>query len=111
MLYLVNGFSTGMMGKRSGLWGNKVRFEFETLNPYDAGEMLKTTPFVSCFGHADTAWHLSRYLHVDIPVSRESIVPEAEDLLLVASAKHTRAYHKGFLRCPKWKFYLVRRVE
>lgn len=111
MLYLVNGFSTGMLGPRSGVWGNRERLEFTTLDPFSAGALLRENAFVSCFGHADTARHLSRYLKVRIPVSRESISPGPEDLILVASAKHTRIYRRREIGCPKWRFYLVRRAK
>lgn len=111
MLYLVNGFSTGMLGEGSERWGNRAVVCFETLRPGEAGRLLRENRFVSRFGHPETARHLGRYLRVWIPVSREPICPGPEDLILVASAKHTRAYREGFLGCPRWRFYLVRRVK
>lgn len=111
MLYLVNGFSTGMLGKKSCIWGTKICMEFETLRPRDAGKLLKENDFISCFGHVDTAWHLSRYLQVNIPVNRNSIVPGPDDLILVASVRRRRDYRSEKLRCPKWSFYLVRQIK
>ena len=108
MLFLVNGFSTGMLGPGSERWGHRAELEFRTLRPCEAGELLRQNRFVSRFGHSETAWHLSRYLHVRIPVSREPICPGPGDEVLVASAKHTRAYREGYIGCPRWVFFLVR---
>ena len=68
MLYLCNGFSVGMLGRGSDRWGHQARLSFRTIRPRDAGNLLRENEFISCFGHEDTAWHLSRYLKVDIPV-------------------------------------------
>ena len=111
MLYLCNGFSTGMMGKGADAWGSVNRFEFRTLRPREAGDLLRGNEFVSCFGHPDTAYHLGRYLRVEIPVSRESISLEPDDMLLVASAKHTRAFRERYIGCPRWQFYLIKRMD
>ena len=108
MLYLVNGFSTGMLGYQAGRWGAVTQVEFTTLQPWIAGKILRENEFVSCFGHADTAWHLSRYLKVDVPVSRQSISVKRDDMVLVASARMKREYHAHEIGCPKWSFYLVR---
>lgn len=108
MLYLANGFSTGMLGYQAGRWGSVTKVEFTTLEPWVAGRLLRENEFVSCFGHADTAWHLSRYLKVEIPVSRQSISVTPADVVLVASARKKREYHAGEIGCPRWMFYLVR---
>lgn len=109
MLYLSNAFAVGMFGHGRNIWGTKRRFESETLRPRDAGELLRTNSFVSCYGHADTAWHLSRYLKVGIPVSREPISPEPGDRILVASANRGRDQERS--GCPRWSFFLISFVE
>ena len=110
MLYLCNGFSVGMLGADAHEWGAATRLEFRVLSPRQAGKLLRSNKFVSCFGHSDTARHLGRYLHVWIPVSRDMIDLKPDDRVLVASAKHTRSYEDGFREYPSWKFYLIRRV-
>lgn len=111
MLYLCNGFSVGMLGRGAERWGSVARLEFRTLRPREAGDLLRENEFVSRFGHADTARHLGRYLKLWIPVSRDSISPGPGDMILVASAKHTRSFHEKYIGCPHWHFVLIRRIE
>lgn len=111
MLYLCNGFSVGMLGRGSDRWGHLAHLSFQTIRPREAGNLLREHEFISCFGHEDTAWHLSRYLKVEIPVSRDAISPGPDDMILVASAKHTRAFRERWIGCPRWQFFLIRRID
>lgn len=108
MLYLSNSFSVTMLQSYpdyNASWNVRIR----RISAYAAGNLLKYNPFISCYGHAETAAHLSRYLHIRVEPRRDPIELRPEDILIIAHVHKGRAYREGFRKCPKWTFYEVTR--
>lgn len=109
MIYLCNAYSLHML--RYMPCGTSCRTEITHLSAFEAGELLRTHPFESFFGHRWTAHHLAKYLQVEIPVSRGTIKLEEGDILLVASAgKSGREPGYPKRKVPKWRFFTVQLV-
>ena len=103
MIYLANAFSVGMLP--TGF--EPVHVTVERIGAYTAGEILRENPFVSVFGHRWTAWPLSRYLHINVEPSRDSIRLTPEDVLIVAKPVMDREYRMA-PGAPRWRFYRVK---
>ena len=105
MIYLCNTFSLHMLRKMGCSHSQQV--EVTRISAADAGSMLRNNAFRSFYGHQRSAYHLGRYLHVTIPVSRGTITLMENDLLLVAAIQSKRSWEQGWKGCPSWKFYTV----
>ena len=109
MIYLCNAFSVNML---PWLWvteGRTVRIE--RISAKEAGEILHEQHWISAFGHQHSAWHLSRYLRVNIPVARTSFKLEPEDVLIVAGIESRVKWERKERSCPEWKFYRITVAE
>lgn len=106
MIYLCNVFSVGMLGHLE-TFGHR-HADIERISAKEAGRILRENPFVSAFGHGWTAWHLSRYLHVDVPESRQEIQLGPDDLLIVASVVNKSRLLWRVEGAPRWVFYAVK---
>ena len=110
MIYVCNAFSFHMLKYMP--CGEGCRTEVRHISALEAGDLLRDQEFISFFGHDWTAHHLSRYLHVEIPVNRGKIQMDKGDLLLVASSgKCSRDVLTGMKRLPKWHFFTVKLAE
>lgn len=107
MIYLCNTFSLHMLERMKCEESTQV--EITRISAVEAGNLLKKNAFRSFFGHSRSAYHLSRYLRVTIPVSRGMITLRERDTLLVAAMNSKRAWEAGYKGCPGWRFYLVKR--
>ena len=106
MIYLGNAFSISML--RYPRIGVPHDIRIERISAMEAGKTLRNNHFFSVYGHRDTACHLAKYLHVYIPVRRESIELKAGDVLIVAKANVRREdYQVNRKLGPKWSFYRV----
>ena len=109
MIYLCNTHTPQMLE-----WMNCGEYQdlrFVRISARDAGCILRHNAFRSFFGHSRSAYHLSRYLRVTIPVSRGTITLREHDLLLVAAIQSKRAWEAGYKSCPGWRFYLISIVK
>ena len=84
--------------------------EITRISGWQAGDILRSGPFVSVYGHADSAKLLARYFRMRINVSRERINLTPEDQLIVASVQRSRNREIGYDRQHPaiFRFYLVR---
>ena len=105
MIYLANAFSVSML--RYPTIGELHPVTIERISAFDAGRILRENEFHSVYGHRSSANHLARYLHVYIPVQRDSIRLTEEDALIVARAAMNRDYRSGKRKAPKWSFYRI----
>lgn len=105
MIYLCNTFSLHML--ETMRCGKHTTVDVERISAIEAGNLLRHNAFRSFFGHGRSAYHLGRYLHVTIPVSRGTIALRESDLLLVAAIQSKRSWEQGWKGCPGWRFYLV----
>ena len=105
MIYLANAFSISML--RYPLIGELHPLTIERISAFDAGRILRENDFHSVYGHASSAWHLSRYLHVRVPVQRDPILLTEQDMLIIARAAMSREYRTGLRKAPKWSFYRI----
>ena len=105
MIYLANAFSITML--RYPLIGELHPVTIERIAAFEAGRILRENDFRSVYGHGSTAWHLARYLHVNVPVRREAIMLTEQDTMIVARACTDRKYRSGIRKAPKWSFYRV----
>ena len=109
MIYLCNAFSVNMLPY---LWVTESRtVRIERISAKEAGDILQSERFISAFGHEYSAWHLSRYLHVQIPISRDSFKLTADDVLIVAGIESRTKWERGVRKCPEWRFYRVTLTE
>lgn len=106
MVYLSNTFSVSMTAPMKV--GGHVVPDIERISAKEAGRILREADFVSAFGHVWSAWHLSRYLKADIPVSRNEIRLTPEDVLIVAHISNVNRWTKRVDGLPKWEFYRVK---
>lgn len=109
MIYLCNTFSLHMLQRMN--CGQSTNVEMTRISAQDAGRLLRNNAFRSFFGHKDSAYHLGRYLHVTIPISRGMIKLRENDMLLVAAMNSKRAWEQGLKGCPGWRFYMVTITE
>ena len=105
MIYLCNTFSLHMLQRMN--CGETTNVEMTRISAQDAGRLLRSNAFRSFYGHKNSAYHLSRYLHLTIPISRGMITLRESDMLLVAAVNSKRAWEHGLKGCPGWRFYLV----
>lgn len=109
MIYLCNTFSLHMLEYMP--CGKLQHMEVQRISAQDAGNLLRKNAFRSFFGHRHSAWHLGRYLHVTIPVSRGTIRLRPQDRLLIAAIQSKREWEQGWKGCPGWRFFLVNLTE
>ena len=108
MIILANGISPQM------LYFEITRISYDLqitrISGWQAGDILRSGPFVSVYGHADSAKLLSRYFRMPIGVSRQRIKLTPEDSLIVASVQRSRVREIGYDRKHPavFRFYLVR---
>lgn len=105
MIYLCNTFSVLMIPPMAVR--DRRGLQIERISAAEAGELLRTSPFESAFGHSWSAWHLSRYLRVRVPASRHTIRLEGGDVLLVAEVVNKNRFTARIEGAPKWVFYRV----
>ena len=105
MIYLANAFSVGMLPYAE--MGTPRELEITRISAREVFALLHDQPFHSVYGHAGTAWHLSRYLQVRVPVQRKMIRLSPGDVLIVARANLAREDHWDPSRAPKWQFFRV----
>ncbi len=111
MIYLGNGISPMMLPFENTRITHQLKITL--ISGWQAGEILRSGPFVSVYGHADSARMLSRYFRMPIEVRREQISLGPEDKLIVASTQRSRTREIGYDRehKPVFRFYLVRLVK
>lgn len=105
MIYLCNAFSVSMLAPMWVTEGRKATIE--RISAKETGEILRTSEWASYFGHRNSAWHLTRYLQVGIPVNRGTFTLTPEDVLIVAAVEGRRKWEDRRSKCPQWKFYRV----
>lgn len=108
MIILSNGISTQMLSFEDTRITR--RLEITRISGWQAGNILRSGPFLSVYGHADSARLLARYFRMPIPVSRQRISLTTEDQLIVVSTQRSRLREIGYDRRhpPVFRFYLVR---
>lgn len=108
MIYLANGISTQMFDFPEENFTVVPRIT--RISGWDAGDILRSGPFVSVYGHSDTARLLAAYFRMEIPVSRERITLTKDDTLVVVSSQRARNREIGYDRKnrPTFRFYKVR---
>lgn len=79
MLYIGNAFSFNMLGN---LLSGYVLFD--RITPGEAGDLLRDTKFLSCFGHADIASVVSSHLGKHFPQNRCNVGLEPGDSMILA---------------------------
>ena len=109
MIYLCNTFSVHMIPR---LYVGEMRdVSIRRISSIEAGSILKGNAYRSFFGHDVSAWHLGRYLHTSIPVSRGTVVLQEGDVLIVAAITSKRRREAGYKGVPGWDFYEVKLGE
>jgi len=108
MIILANGISPQMFQFEN----TRITYDLQItrISGWQAGDILRSGPFVSVYGHADSAKLLSRYFRMPISVSRQRIKLTPEDRLIVASVQRSRVREIGYDRSHPaiFRFYLVR---
>ena len=105
MIYLCNTFSLHMLPRMNVGEVREVRIR--RISAIEAGDVLQNNAYRSFFGHDVSAWHLGRYLHTQIPVSRGTIQMDEDDVLIVAAITSKRRREAGYKSVPGWVFYEV----
>ena len=105
MIYLCNTFTPHMIPRMQIEDEHLIRIR--RIDGYEAEDILKSGAFKSFFGHGSSAEHLSRYLHLDIPVSRGYVVFRPGDIVIVATVIGKRAWEAGLKPYPGWVFFEV----
>ena len=105
MIYLTNAISVHMLPHLKV--GTEQDLHIRRISSYEAGDILKSGAFRSFYGHGKTAYHLSRYLKLDIPVSRGYVELRDGDILIVAAITGKRAWEAGVKPYPGWIFFEV----
>ena len=105
MIYLCNAFSVNMLPALLVTEGRTVRIE--RISAKEAGDILQQREWQSAFGHEYSAFHLSRYLHINVPISRDSFKLTYDDVLIVAGIESRTKWERGMRKCPEWRFYRV----
>jgi len=106
MYYLSNGFSPTFL--RYPIIGEVHHLDITRISANEAGEILRTNKFRSVYGHKTTAGHLAKYLHIYVPVRRDTIELTKRDTLIVAKASMSREFREDKSKAPKWQFFKVR---
>ena len=105
MIYLTNAISVHMLPHLRV--GTELDLHVRRISSYEAGDILRSGAFRSYYGHGRSAHHLSRYLHIDIPVSRGYIELEEGDVLIVAAITGKRKWEAGVKPFPGWIFFEI----
>ena len=105
MIYLTNAISVHMLPHLKV--GTEVSLHIRRISSYEAGDILKSGAFRSFYGHGRSAYHLARYLKLDIPISRGFIELQDDDILIVAAITGKRKWEAGFKPFPGWIFFEV----
>lgn len=105
MIYLTNAISVHMLPHLKV--GTEMDLHIRRINSYEAGDILKSGAFRSFYGHGRSAYHLSRYLKLDIPISRGFIELKEDDVLIVAAITGKRKWEAGYKPFPGWIFFEV----
>ena len=105
MIYLANSLSVTMQAYP--VIGVNHPLDIVRISAMEAGETLRKNRFRSVYGHRNTACHLAKYLHIFVPVRRESILLERGDVLIIAKANRDQDYRGGLRKAPKWQFFRV----
>lgn len=105
MIYLTNAFSVHMIPRLQV--GEERRLIYRRISSYEAGYILRSGAFRSFYGHGESAYHLAKYLKIDIPVSRGYIELKPEDVLIIAAVTGKRKWEAGEKPYPGWIFYEV----
>lgn len=105
MIYLTNAISVHMIPRTHV--GDEKDLHFRRISSFEAGEILRSGAFRSFYGHGRSAYHLARYLKIEIPVSRGYIELEPEDVLIIAAITGKRKWEAGEKPYPGWIFYEV----
>lgn len=105
MIYLTNAISVHMLPHLKV--GTETDLHIRRINSYEAGDILKSGAFKSFYGHGRSAYHLSRYLKLDIPISRGFIELKEDDVLIVAAITGKRKWEAGYKPFPGWIFFEV----
>ena len=109
MIYLCNTFSVHMI---PSLYVGEMRdVSIRRISSIEAGNVLQNNAYRSFFGHDVSAYHLGRYLHTTIPVSRGTVVLQEGDVLIVAAITSKRRREAGYKSIPGWVFYEVKLGE
>ena len=105
MIYLTNAVSVHMLPHLKV--GTEKNLIIRRISSYEASDILKSGAFRSFYGHGRSAHHLSRYLHIEIPVSRGYIELVEGDVLIVAAITGKRKWEAGVKPFPGWIFFEV----
>ena len=105
MIYLCNTFSVHMMPKMQVKDVRNLRIR--RISAIEAGDILTSNPYKSYFGHEASAWHLSRYLHLEVKPNRGTIRMKPHDVLIIAAAESKRRWEQGYKPFPGWRFYEI----
>ena len=109
MIYLSNAFSVHMIPRTHV--GDEKNLHFRRISSYEAGAILRSGAIRSFYGHGESAYHLARYLKIDIPVSRGYIELKPEDVLIIAAVTGKRKWEAGEKPFPGWIFFEVTTSE
>ena len=105
MIYLTNAFSVHMLPHMKV--GTDQDLHIRRISSYEAGDILKSGAFRSFYGHGKTAYHLAKYLRIDIPVSRGFVELKENDILIIAAITGKRAWEAGVKPYPGWIFFEI----
>jgi len=105
MIYLTNAFSVHMLPHLKV--GTEMNLHIRRISSWEAGDILRSGAFRSFYGHGKTAYHLARYLRIDIPVSRGYVELKDTDVLIIAAITGKRAWESGQKPFPGWIFFEV----
>lgn len=103
MIYLCNTFSVHMLGRLNV--NNTRTIRIRRISSIETGNILKSNAFRSFYGHTESVKHLSRYLHLKVPVCRGTVNLEKGDILIIATISSKRDWEKGLKPYPKWRFF------
>ena len=109
MIYLTNAFSVHMIPRTHV--GEEKNLHLRRISSYEAGAILRSGAFRSYYGHGESAYHLARYLKINIPVSRGYVELEPEDVLIIAAITGKRKWEAGLKPYPGWIFFEVTTSE
>ena len=105
MIYLTNAFSIHMLDRFTV--DQEATLVWRRIDSHEAGRILRSGAFRSYYGHGISAEHLSRYLKIDIPVSRGYMELTPNDTIIIAGITGKRKWESGVKPCPGWIFFKV----
>ena len=105
MIYLTNAVSVHMLPHLKV--GTEKNLLIRRISSYEASDILKSGAFRSFYGHGKSAYHLSRYLKLTIPISRGFMELKEDDVLIVAAITGKRAWEAGYKPFPGWIFFEI----